>query len=109
MKNAIQWLFAIMVLFSTQVFAINLTDAKKQGLIGEQYNGYLGIVAKSNTEVTELVQSTNEKRKEKYEEIAKKRGISLKEVEILAGDKAIEMTLSGNYIKLQNGSWQKKS
>ena len=45
-----------------------LQEAKAQGLVGEQLNGYLGIVTPSPTdELKDLVKKVNAERKELYE------------------------------------------
>lgn len=88
--------------------AISLDQAKQQGLVGETPAGYLAPVSAPSGEVQSLVSSTNSKRREKYQEIARKNGTDLRAVELLAGKKAIEETPSGQYIQLPSGQWQKK-
>ena len=45
---------------------------------------------------------------EAYDAIAKKNGTTLDQVAILAGQKAIEKTPPGSYVKAPNGQWVKK-
>lgn len=86
-----------------------LTQPKADGLIGEQANGYLGLVTQSApADVKKLVDETNAKRKAGYQKIAAKQGASLSEVEKVGGVTAIEKTLRGNYIRDTNGTWRKK-
>ncbi|GGO70309.1 YdbL family protein [Bowmanella pacifica] len=107
MKNRIlSALFALPLLLSLPAMAIELDEAKQKGYVGEQTDGYLGIV-KSAPEVPELVKDVNAKRKAKYQELAQKNGISLAQVEALAGKKAVEKTSAGHYILL-DGQWVKK-
>lgn len=94
------------ILFSTFAFAIELDTAKEKGLVGEQQNGYLGVVVESR-EVMELINDINAKRKAKYQELATKNGITLEQVEILAAKKAYEKTKSGHYLQV-NGQWLRK-
>lgn len=98
--------FIFMVLASP-AFALNLKEAKTQGLVGEQLNGYLGVV-KEATGVKALVDDVNKRRKAKYQELAKKNNIDLATVAKLAGNKAISKTKAGNYIQNQSGQWVKK-
>ena len=49
----------------------------------------------------------NEKRKQKYQQLAKKNGITLEQVEALAAKKAYNKTQSGHYIQV-SGRWVKK-
>lgn len=95
------------LLLSLNAFAISLQDAKSQGLVGEQTNGYLGVV-KSNSDAASIAKKVNAKRKAHYEKIAKKNGISLNEVSKLAAEKAMKATKKGQYIQDKNGKWIKK-
>jgi uncharacterized protein YdbL (DUF1318 family) len=86
-----------------------LTKPKADGLIGEQSNGYIGLVKQDvPPNVKKLVNDTNAKRKAGYQRIAAKQGTSLKDVEKVGGNTAIEKTIRGNYIKQAGGGWRKK-
>ncbi|MFK8026930.1 MAG: YdbL family protein [Gammaproteobacteria bacterium] len=99
---------ALMALNTTCVFAVDLQQVKSNGLVGEQLNGYLGVVdANAESEVRELIADINAKRKAKYESIAAQNSTSLETVELLAGKKAVEKTQAGNYIQTATG-WKKK-
>jgi len=95
-----------LLLAAAQALALELHDAKSQGLVGETVNGYIGAV-KSSPEVNALVQDINAKRKAEYERIAKQNGIAISDVEALAGKKAIDKTPPGQYVNV-TGSWMKK-
>ena len=96
------------LLLMSNVFAMTLDDAKSAGLVGEQANGYLGIVsASAGSEIKALVEDINSKRKTKYEEIASSKNIPLSQVEELAGAKVIERANPGEYVK-SGSSWTKK-
>ena len=88
-------------------FALELDQAKTQGLVGEQPNGYLGVV-KATPEAVQLVSEVNEKRRQAYERIARQNGITLEQVANLAGQKAIGKTAGGEYVKTPDGQWIKK-
>ena len=86
-----------------------LTKPKADGLIGEQANGYLGLVTNDvPPEIRKLVDEVNAKRKAGYQRIANKQGTSLSEVEKVGGNTAFEKTLKGNYVRDLNGVWRKK-
>ena len=106
MKQFIKMSIAALVLASSSVFALELQDAKSQGLVGETETGYLAAVAASSA-VNALVADINGQRKAEYERIAKQNGIALTDVEKLAAKKAIDKTPAGQYVKV-GGSWQKK-
>jgi uncharacterized protein YdbL (DUF1318 family) len=104
-KKLIWALLAATMAFSA--WAISLSDAKQQGLVGEMQNGYLGVVVHS-AEAKSLVASVNEKRKSIYMNLARKNKITMQQVTMLAGKKAIAKTQSGHYIKNASGQWVKK-
>lgn len=88
-------------------FALSLDEAKAKGLVGERPNGYLGTVNPSNAEVQGLMEDVNRKRRQAYEEIAKRNRTDIRAVETLAGEKAIQNTKPGNFIE-GPGGWMKK-
>ena len=83
-----------------------LAQAKAQGLVGEQANGYLGAV-QSNSEANDIVKLINDARRAEYAKLAKQNSIAVADVEAMAGKKALERTSSGHYILL-DGNWVKK-
>ena len=99
----------ISMLAVTIAVASPLTQPKADGLIGEQANGYIGMVKQNvPADIKKLVNDVNAKRKAGYQKIAKKQGTSLIEVERVGGNTAIEKTLRGNYIRDASGAWRKK-
>ena len=109
MRNIGKVLIGILVLFCfvSPVHALSLEEAKARGYVGEQQDGYLGVV-QSNPAAAKLVSEINNKRKAQYQEIARKNGTQLSAVEALAGRKAIGKTAAGNYIMVPGKGWQKK-
>jgi hypothetical protein len=89
------------------LYALTLEEAKAKGLVGEKVNGYLGLVMPGNAEAQALVREINQKRRQAYEDIARRDGANLSAVEALAGEKAIEKTKPGNFIE-GPGGWMKK-
>ena len=93
---------------SSAAFAADLDQAKRDGLVGERADGYIGLVDTSaSADVRALVADVNEKRKAEYQRIAAGNNLEVAQVEALAGKKAIERTQTGGWI-LRNGGWQKK-
>lgn len=92
----------------TTALADALDDAKDAGYVGEQADGYLGVVsASAPAAAAALVADINAKRRAEYTRIATKNGITLKQVEALAGKKAVERTHAGDWVKI-GGGWQQK-
>jgi uncharacterized protein len=89
------------------LFALTLEEAKANGLVGERTNGYLGVVVAGNGEAQALVGEVNQKRRQAYEDIARRDGASIGTVETLAGEKAIQKTKPGYLIEGPRG-WVKK-
>ena len=97
---------ALALVLASPAYALDLDVAKDNGWVGERYTGYLGIV-KPEAGVKALVDDVNQKRTQVYKDLAAKNGITLQEVEKIAGKKVIEKTKPGNLIDLGNG-WLKK-
>lgn len=95
------------LLLPMTVWAVALPEAKATGMVGEQPDGYLGVV-KDSADAQALVADINAKRKAAYESIAGKTGQAIDVVEKLAGEKALNKTEPGKYIKYPDGTWQKK-
>ena len=109
LKETTQRTLGAMVLtlcMTVPAFALELGQAKQDGLVGETNSGYIAAV-KSSADVDALVKSINGQRKAQYQKIAKENGISLEAVEARAGLKAIEKTPAGQFVNTGAG-WQKK-
>ena len=104
-----RFLVATALLFSLAVpaFALDLDEARANGLLGEQVNGYVGIVSTSTPELENLAAEVNAKRKAHYAEIAARNGTAVEAVAALAGKKLVESAPSGRYVRT-NGGWTKK-
>lgn len=102
------WLLTVFLFsLSNPLWALTLDDAKANGLVGEQTDGYVGVVI-SSTEAESLVTEINNKRKDAYSNIAEKNGITIKKVAELAGKKLIEKLPEGQLYKAPDGTWVKK-
>ena len=89
--------------------SLELENAKRDGLIGERADGFVGVVvAKPTPDVQKLVDSVNAKRRAKYQEIAKQNGTSFDAVAALAGEKLIERASKGEYVTDAQGNWYQK-
>ncbi len=98
----------LLFLAASVALAADLADAKRDGLIGERADGFVGLVDESApADVAALVQDVNGKRRAEYRRIATANNLTLEQVQALAGKKAIERTEPGGWIML-NGGWQRK-
>lgn len=97
--------FPVLALTLDQAMS-SLSQAKANGLVGEQADGYLGVV-KNEGEASQIAQLINQARKAQYQKVAGETNVPLTEVQNRAGSKAQEKTPAGQYIK-QQGQWIKK-
>ncbi len=109
MKTVMKTSLLSLLLATSLVFAADLPTAKQQGLIGEQNNGYLGLVNnQAPADVKALVNETNNRRKAQFAQIAAKNGVTEAEAAKVFAREAAERTLPGNYIQNASGAWIKK-
>lgn len=106
------WLSAVFAI-SLPAFAMNLQQAmtalpsaKTEGLVGEQPNGYLGII-QNTAQAENIARLINEARRAEYARLAKENKIAVTDVEAMAGQKALERTQRGHYILIE-GKWLQK-
>ncbi|MGB5855397.1 MAG: YdbL family protein [Oceanisphaera sp.] len=103
-----RWLIIVLVAsLSWSAWALDLQQAKQQGLVGEQLNGLVGVVQGGGA-VAAVANDINRKRLASYQDIAQRTGTSLTVVQRRAGQLNVERTQSGHYIQLADGSWRKK-
>jgi uncharacterized protein len=99
--------FTLALALLSPAYAVSLEEAKAKGLVGEKPNGYLGMVNPSAPEVEALTSDVNKKRRQAYEDIARRNRTPLEAVEALAGEKAIQNTKPGHFVE-GPGGWMKK-
>jgi hypothetical protein len=107
MKKLLTILITATLLTFGNAWAIDISQAKSQGLVGETPSGYLEAVSAPDSATKKLIDDVNAGRKAQYQKIASENGTSIDAVEKLAGKKAIDLTEPGNYVKI-NGKWIKK-
>ena len=102
-------LTAAAITAGSSALGLEVQEAKSAGWVGEQRDGYLGLVAPSAPpEAKKLVADINQARRASYRDIAAKNGIELRAVELLAAEKALQKTQSGQFIQAEDGSWVRK-
>ena len=80
--------------------------ARRQGLVGERVDGYLGFVVPPSPELRRLVQDINIRRKALYIEKAKANGMPAKDYAFVAGCIAIGRTAPGEKYQHPDGTWR---
>ena len=87
-----------------------INSARRAGLIGERYDGYLGLVTTNPTaELRRQVGAVNIRRRELYSDLAAKRGVSPEEVGITTACSLLKRLNAGDYYLLGQGGWRRLS
>ena len=90
------------------VSAADLAQAKATGQVGEQLDGYLGVVQpNAPADVRALVDGINRERRGAFQAIAKKNGVSVDEVARITAQKLIGQAAPGHYVQTPSG-WQRR-
>jgi len=109
MKTLMKACLFSLLLMMQGAFAADLKTAKEQGWVGEQNNGYLGLVkSDAPADMKALVADVNGQRKAQFAQIATKNGIAEAEAAKVFAREAAERTLPGNFIQNPAGAWVKK-
>lgn len=83
--------------------------ARAAGTIGEQPDGYLGIVGGANQSLQTMVNDINIKRREIYAQKAKENNATQEAYALTAGCQAIARTVPGEKYRAPDGTWQTRS
>src|ERR1700751_1334976 len=103
-----------LLLMSAPAFADLASDkaavdaAKAAGTVGEQADGYLGIVSGADGTVTAAVNEINAGRRQVYTQTATKSGVSPDAAGQATGAQLIAKVPPGQYFKPIGGAWTKK-
>jgi len=114
LKNLIAIAAAALILAVTPVLAQGAGDkatvdaAKAAGIVGEQGDGYLGIVSTADAAVTAAVTAINAGRAQVYADTAAKSGVTRDAAGQAAGATLIARTPAGQFVKPLGGNWTKK-
>jgi hypothetical protein len=85
-----------------------LEQAKKDGVVGEQVTGYLGLVTgNAPGDVRSAMDQVNSDRKALYQERAAKQGTDATTYAAVVGKNLVEREPKGNWVRGQGG-WTKK-
>lgn len=94
-------------LVALPAWALDLTQAKSQGLVGERADGLIGAVSGASADVQKLITDTNNGRLDIYRQQARSQGVSLEQYQAIAGKSLIERTPAGQFVNT-GGNWVKK-
>ena len=98
-----------LLLLLQNAWAIDIRDAKAQGLLGEANTGYVAAVkSPASAEVRALIADVNAKRKAQFEATARKTGAKMDQVAYRFYELAVQKTAPGGYYQDSSGRWKKK-
>ena len=81
-------------------------QAKTQGLVGEQLDGYVGFVSTGvSAKIRAAVNEINITRKSIYTKKAREKSVAISDVAGLMGEKLIARAPQGQMVKLGDGQW----
>ena len=83
--------------------------ARAEGLVGEQPDGYLGIVGAATPALRTLVNSINIQRKAAYTQKAQASGATVEQMAFTSGCNLIVQTASGEKYKTPEGVWKTRT
>jgi uncharacterized protein YdbL (DUF1318 family) len=83
--------------------------ARAGGQVGEQPDGYLGVVGGGSAELRALVNDINIKRKAAYTQSAQASGATVEQFAVTSGCNLIAQTKAGEMYKTPTGAWEKRS
>ena len=83
--------------------------ARAAGQVGEQPDGYLGIVGAGSAELRALVGNINIQRKAKYTESAQASGATVEEMAFTSGCNLIAQTQAGEKYRGPDGVWKTRT
>lgn len=94
-------------LMASPALALDLQQARGQGLVGEKLDGYVAAV-KASPEINALVADVNAKRKEEYARISQQNGQTVSVVGKVAAEQIIQGLPAGSLYHGADGSWKKR-
>ncbi len=96
---------------SAWAFSQMIDDAKAQCIVGEQADGYLGVVvgADADEAVRREVRRVNQERRAVYARLAEDNGVTISVAAALTAEKLIGRAPSGHCVRDSNNQWIRKN
>ena len=98
---------------SSVAYSMLLQDASAElratGKVGEQFDGYLGVVGSADADLRAQVDAVNIKRRAYYANLAAKRGAKIEEVAATTGCELLRTKVApGQYYRSADGTWHQR-
>ena len=83
-----------------------VAEARSAGIVGERFDGYLGLAVEAPPLLRHQVQAVNIRRRALYSDLSNRRGVALQEVGITAACQLIGTVGMGQRYMLSDGVWR---
>lgn len=84
-------------------------ELRATGLVGERYDGFLGLVAAAPRHLRARMDAVNIRRRAHYDELAHRRGARVEEVALAAGCELLVLRVGpGQYYLLPDNRWRQR-
>ena len=84
-------------------------QARAQGIVGERFDGYMGVAAPVSSAVRSQVAAINIKRRSLYSRLAGDKGVSPNDVGLTAGCQLLARVAVGQAYLLADGQWRRRT
>lgn len=101
---------AAMAAGAAHALSPRLESAKSNCVVGEQADGYIGIVdaARADADIRREVREVNQQRKQAYESLAATNGVTTEVAAQVTAERVLNAAPAGQCVRDQNGQWIKK-
>lgn len=84
-------------------------QGRAQGIVGERYDGYLGLAQPASAALRSAVGAINIKRRSLYSDLAARKGATPQEVGLTAGCQLLARVAVGEAYLLPDGTWRRRA
>ncbi|MDQ4087785.1 MAG: YdbL family protein [Pseudomonadota bacterium] len=105
---------AVAMVAGGTAYAFVMQDAASElratGVVGEQADGYMGLVGSASAEVRARVDDINIQRRARYTQLASQRGATIEEVAAATACQIFATRVGpGQYYRLPDGVWRRRN
>jgi uncharacterized protein YdbL (DUF1318 family) len=104
-------LFALAVMAAVPATAQSpaIDAARTAGIVGERYDGYIGVASAASGPVRSQIATINIQRRALYSNLAAKKGVSPQDVGITAGCQLLSGVQVGEVYMWADGAWRRRA
>jgi uncharacterized protein YdbL (DUF1318 family) len=84
-------------------------QARAQGIAGERYDGYMGVVGAGTPALRSAIGAINIQRRSLYSRLAAEKGATPQEVGLTAGCQLLARVAAGQAYLLSDGTWRRRA